>query len=159
VLALVAAWHDSPFGQLRANGLAWHLRECAKSVPRRGAVSSRLCGREPILPKRAFPQANCLAVPEWHSACTLAQQPADRPSTESDFSAIPQSRLTIGGNVMADTTAVREPHDMTPDLLGVKSRVSWSAIFGGALIALSCYLVLTLLFAAIGISLTEAGVR
>jgi len=60
---------------------------------------------------------------------------------------------------MADTTTAREPHDYAPDLMGVKSRVSWSAIVGGALIALSCYLVLTLLFAAIGISLTEAGVR
>jgi hypothetical protein len=60
---------------------------------------------------------------------------------------------------MADTTTTREVHDYAPDLLGVRSRVSWSAIFAGALIALSCYLVLTLLFAAIGISMTETGVR
>jgi hypothetical protein len=43
--------------------------------------------------------------------------------------------------------------------MGVKSRVSWSAIVGGAMIAIACYIVLTLLFAAVGISLTEAGVR
>jgi len=60
---------------------------------------------------------------------------------------------------MADTTTVREAHDYAPDLVGVKSRVSWSAIFGGTVIALSCYLVLTLLFAAIGVSLTETNIR
>jgi len=60
---------------------------------------------------------------------------------------------------MADTAEVREPRDLAPDLVGVKSRVSWSAIFAGAVIALACYLVLTLLFAAIGISLTETNVR
>jgi hypothetical protein len=45
------------------------------------------------------------------------------------------------------------------DVAGVKSRVSWAAILGGAVIAIACYLVLTVLFAAIGLSLTEAGVR
>jgi len=50
-------------------------------------------------------------------------------------------------------------HDITPDLVGVKSRVSWSAILGGTVIALACYVVLTLLLGAVGITLTEAGVR
>jgi hypothetical protein len=58
---------------------------------------------------------------------------------------------------VADTTP-RE-HDFAPDLLGVKSRVSWSAIFAGTIVAFACYLVLTLLFGAIGITLTESGVR
>ena len=57
---------------------------------------------------------------------------------------------------MANTAEVR---DLAPDLVGVKSRVSWAAILAGTVVALACYLVLTLLFAAIGISLTEAGVR
>lgn len=61
---------------------------------------------------------------------------------------------------MADTTTRRdEPHDFAPDLLGVKSRVSWSAIIAGTVVAFACYLVLTLLFGAIGITLTETGVR
>lgn len=59
---------------------------------------------------------------------------------------------------MADTAAA-EPRDLAPDLLGVKSRVSWGAIIAGAVIALACYIALTLLLAAIGVSLTEAGVR
>jgi hypothetical protein len=45
------------------------------------------------------------------------------------------------------------------DVAGVKSRVSWGAIFGGAFIALAVYLVLALFFAGVGLSLTEAGVR
>ena len=61
---------------------------------------------------------------------------------------------------MADTTTRRnEPHNFAPDLLGVKSRVSWSAIIAGTVVAFACYLVLTLLFGAIGITLTESGVR
>jgi hypothetical protein len=60
---------------------------------------------------------------------------------------------------MADAANVREPHDFAPDLMGVKSRVSWSAIVAGAAIAFACYFVLTLLFAAVGVSLTEGGVR
>ena len=60
---------------------------------------------------------------------------------------------------MADTAVVREPHDIAPDVMGVKTRVSWSAILAGAVIALACYIVLTLLFAAIGISLTETNLR
>ncbi len=57
---------------------------------------------------------------------------------------------------MATTT---EPRDLAPDLIGVKSRISWSAILGGTVFALASYFVLTLLLAAVGISLTEAGVR
>jgi hypothetical protein len=53
----------------------------------------------------------------------------------------------------------RELHDYAPDMLGVKSRVSWSAIFGGTVIALACYIVLTLLLGAVGITLSDAGVR
>lgn len=60
---------------------------------------------------------------------------------------------------MATTAEVREPRDLAPDLVGVKSRVSWSAIAAGAVIALACYIVLTLLFAAVGVSLTETNVR
>jgi len=60
---------------------------------------------------------------------------------------------------MANTATVSEPRDLAPDLVGVKSRVSWSAILAGAVMALACYFVLTLLFAAVGISLNEAGVR
>lgn len=62
---------------------------------------------------------------------------------------------------MADaaTTNTREPHDLAPDLIGVKSRVSWGAIIAGAVIAVACYIALTLLLAAIGVSMTDAGVR
>lgn len=61
---------------------------------------------------------------------------------------------------MAVTTPEpREPHDFAPDVLAVKSRVSWGAIIAGAVIAMACYLVLTLLFAAIGVSMTETNVR
>jgi hypothetical protein len=52
-----------------------------------------------------------------------------------------------------------ETRDLAPELIGVKSRVSWSAIIAGAIIALACYIVLTLLLGAVGISLNEAGVR
>jgi hypothetical protein len=60
---------------------------------------------------------------------------------------------------MADRTTQNEPRDLAPDLVGVKSRVSWPAIIAGTVVALACYLVLTLLFLAVGLSLTEAGVR
>jgi hypothetical protein len=52
-----------------------------------------------------------------------------------------------------------KPHDMLPDLVGVKSRVSWSAIIAGTVIALACFMSLSLLFAALGITMTDAGVR
>jgi hypothetical protein len=45
------------------------------------------------------------------------------------------------------------------DVAGVRSRVSWGAMFGGAAIALACSLVLTFFFAAVGLSLTEADLR
>ncbi|MBX9585517.1 MAG: hypothetical protein K2X87_34860 [Gemmataceae bacterium] len=45
------------------------------------------------------------------------------------------------------------------DLAGVRSRISWGAILGGAVVAVAVYLVLTFLFAAIGMSMTEAGIR
>src|SRR5262245_18520132 len=50
-------------------------------------------------------------------------------------------------------------HDYVPDLVGVKSRVSWGAIVAGSAVAVATFIVLTLLFAAIGVSLNEAGVR
>lgn len=60
---------------------------------------------------------------------------------------------------MATTVNAAERHDLAPDLLGVKSRVCWSAIIGGTVIALATYVVLTMLLGAIGITLTDAGVR
>ncbi len=59
---------------------------------------------------------------------------------------------------MTETVTVREGRDPA-DFIGVKSRVSWSAIFAGAVIALACCFVFTLLLGAVGISLSEAGVR
>ncbi len=41
------------------------------------------------------------------------------------------------------------------DLLPVRSRVSWGSIFAGAVVALACYLVLTLLGASIGLSVAD----
>lgn len=45
------------------------------------------------------------------------------------------------------------------DVAGVKSRVSWGAVIGGAAVALSVYFVTTVFFAGVGLSLTEFGVR
>jgi type IV secretory pathway TrbD component len=45
------------------------------------------------------------------------------------------------------------------DVAGVHSRVSWSAIIGGSVVAMSVYVLLGLFFAGVGLSLTEAGVR
>jgi hypothetical protein len=45
------------------------------------------------------------------------------------------------------------------DILPVRSRISWGAIFAGAVIALAIYLVLTVLGAAVGLSLTNTTVR
>jgi len=45
------------------------------------------------------------------------------------------------------------------DVAGVRSRVSWGAVLGGAAVALACLIVLTMFFAAIGVSLGEADVR
>jgi len=45
------------------------------------------------------------------------------------------------------------------DVAAVKSRVSWGAIVGGSLVALTVYLVLGLFLGGIGLSLTDGGVR
>jgi hypothetical protein len=45
------------------------------------------------------------------------------------------------------------------DVVGLKSRISWGAVFAGSVVALAVYLVLTLFFAALGLSLSDAGVR
>ncbi|HUR52651.1 MAG TPA: hypothetical protein VMZ71_00840 [Gemmataceae bacterium] len=57
------------------------------------------------------------------------------------------------------TTTTTDSGVRIEDVQGVRSRVSWSAILGGAVIALATYLVLTFFFAALGFSLSEAGVR
>jgi len=59
---------------------------------------------------------------------------------------------------MADN-ALRNDPVKVEDIVGVRSRISWGAVLSGSVIALATYLVLTLFFAAIGLSLTEAGVR
>lgn len=41
----------------------------------------------------------------------------------------------------------------------MRSRISWSAILGGSVMAMTVYFILTLLFAGINLSLPEAGVR
>lgn len=51
---------------------------------------------------------------------------------------------------MADEATLR-----AEDLIPVQSRVSWGPIFAGAVVALACYLVLTLLGAAVGLSVTD----
>jgi hypothetical protein len=45
------------------------------------------------------------------------------------------------------------------DVAGVRSRVSWGALLGGAVIALAAALVFTFLFAAIGVSLRDTDLR
>jgi hypothetical protein len=55
---------------------------------------------------------------------------------------------------MADQHEVRYE-----DVSQLRSRISWGAILGGAAVAIACYLVLTLFFAGVGLSLTDAGVR
>jgi hypothetical protein len=50
-------------------------------------------------------------------------------------------------------------HDLVPDLYGVASRVSWSAIIAGTVVAFACMLALTLFFGALGITMTDANVR
>lgn len=51
---------------------------------------------------------------------------------------------------MADAATIR-PEDVMP----VESRVSWGAIFAGAVVALATYLVLTMLGAAVGLSISS----
>lgn len=57
---------------------------------------------------------------------------------------------------MADT--VPQPVKFE-DVAELRSRISWGAIIAGGVIALACSLVLTLLFAGIGLSLTATDVR
>lgn len=45
------------------------------------------------------------------------------------------------------------------DVAGVRSRVSWQAILAGAVTAVALNMVLALFFAAVGLTLSEAGVR
>ena len=45
------------------------------------------------------------------------------------------------------------------DMVGVRSRISWGAILGGAILALACSLVITFFFAAVGLSLRDADLR
>jgi hypothetical protein len=63
-------------------------------------------------------------------------------------------RTTDRKNHNSDT-----PHDLVPDLYGVTTRVSWSAILAGAVIALACFFALSLFFAALGVSMSGAGMR
>ena len=60
---------------------------------------------------------------------------------------------------MATVTAGTERTVEYEDIAGVRSRISWSAILGGSVMAIAAYLVLTFFLAAVGLSLTEAGVR
>jgi flagellar biosynthesis protein FliQ len=57
---------------------------------------------------------------------------------------------------MADT--VQQPVKYE-DVMQLRSRISWGAIFGGMVVALSAYLILTLLFMGIGVSLNENAIR
>lgn len=45
------------------------------------------------------------------------------------------------------------------DMVGVRSRISWSAVLGGAVLALACAMVITFFFAAVGLSLRDADLR
>lgn len=60
---------------------------------------------------------------------------------------------------MAHTTDHRTDAVHLEDVAGVRSRVCWGALLGGAVIALASALVFTFLFAAIGVSLREADLR
>jgi len=59
---------------------------------------------------------------------------------------------------MAVTVASNEPLKVE-DVAGVRSRISWPAIVAGAVVAVATNLVLTLFFAALGLTVAEAGVR
>jgi len=53
---------------------------------------------------------------------------------------------------MADTTpTLVQPEDVLP----VRSRISWGAVFAGAFVAFATYLILTMLAAAIGLSVQD----
>src|SRR5438270_106215 len=45
------------------------------------------------------------------------------------------------------------------DVSQIRSRISWGAVFGGMTIAFAVYLILTLLFAGIGVSLNADTIR
>jgi Kef-type K+ transport system membrane component KefB len=45
------------------------------------------------------------------------------------------------------------------DVVGLKSRISWGAVIAGSVVAFAVYLLLTLFFTGLGLSLSEAGVR
>jgi|SRR5579883_1352547 len=45
------------------------------------------------------------------------------------------------------------------DVVGLKSRISWGAVVAGSAVAFAVYLLLTLFFTGLGLSLSEAGVR
>jgi len=51
---------------------------------------------------------------------------------------------------MAEQVTVR-----AEDVLPVRSRVSWAAIFGGAVVGLACYLLLSMFGAAVGLSVAD----
>lgn len=51
------------------------------------------------------------------------------------------------------------PHDLVPDLYGVTTRVSWSAIVSGAVIALAAFFALSLFFSALGLTMSDIGTR
>jgi hypothetical protein len=54
-------------------------------------------------------------------------------------------------------TTIPTPNDavQTEDLLPVRSRVSWGAVFAGAIVALAVYFLLSVLGAAIGLSVSD----
>jgi hypothetical protein len=60
------------------------------------------------------------------------------------------------------TTTTNDRNDRTvgvEDVAGVRSRISWQAILAGAIIALAANFVFIMFFSAIGLTMTEAGVR
>lgn len=59
---------------------------------------------------------------------------------------------------MQTTTERTFPTPPVVDVMGVKSRISWAAILGGAVVTLASYLVLTFFAAALGLSLTDLNV-
>ncbi|HEX4611887.1 MAG TPA: hypothetical protein VH092_27070 [Urbifossiella sp.] len=60
---------------------------------------------------------------------------------------------------MTHTTATRPDPVHIEDVAGVRSRISWGAVLGGAVFALASALMFTFLFSAIGISLRETDLR
>src|SRR5690242_15146459 len=57
---------------------------------------------------------------------------------------------------MADAVQQPVPYE---DVSQVCSQISWGALFGGMVVALAVYLILTLLFLGIGVSLNEHAIR